>query len=97
MHVWYLSDAHVKVLIVDSAGDGLRAVELGLLDCQSQRPVSMRITVHLRWNLPPCCQMYRACLTILVKLRNVENDLNNTTLTLYDDYHWQNNNKNKGK
>ena len=35
MHVWYLSDAHVKVFIVNSAGDGLRTVELGLLDCQS--------------------------------------------------------------
>lgn len=70
VHVWYLSNAHVKVFVVYSAGDRVRPVEMGLLHHQSCRFVIILITGRLRWNLQPWCQTHCSCLTILFKSRN---------------------------
>lgn len=72
VHVWYLSDAHVKVFVVYSTGDRLRPVELQLLlHRHSWGLVTIVITGHLRWNLQPWSQTYCSCLTVLIRLRNV--------------------------
>lgn len=79
-HVRYLSDAHVKVLVVHSAGDRLRPVELGLLRRRFWRLDTLWITGHFRWNLQPWWQIYCPCPTVLFRLRNIKSYLNCTSL-----------------
>lgn len=84
-HVWYLSDADVKVLVVYGTGDGLRPVELGLLHCKSCRLVPIRVAGHLRWSLQPFWQMYCPRLKSLSRLKEIISNSNNiwTVATLY--------------
>lgn len=62
----YLSDAHVKVLVVNSAGDGLSPVEMRLRRVQLRGQVCLLIWSPYRRNLQPRRQAYRSCPTSLL-------------------------------